>query len=199
MHVTKAILPFLRSQGHGGIGFTSSSTSWAPLPFMSHYSASKAALGTYVESLHKEVRSLGIQCVAFELGGFPTQLGQPRDTHGPSFGSEGPTIAAYGPLYNELGEMFAVNPTEFMPGDLRRGAKAMMDVVTRKGIAAERPWAVRVLLGSDAVASVRQKLDELTKLVNEWKDVSRSTDRDPEGYQPSPEMLRFTSILESGP
>jgi short-subunit dehydrogenase len=117
MHVTKAILPYFRAQGNGRIGFTSSSTAWAPLPFMSHYAASKAALSAYVEGLHKEIRSLGIQCVAFECGGFPTHLGQPRE--------------------------------------------------------------------------------EQLKLVDGWKDISYSTDRDSQGYLTNKEMLKFTSILET--
>jgi short-subunit dehydrogenase len=178
MHVTQAILPLFRAQGHGRIGFTSSSISWAPLPFMSHYAASKAALSAYVESLHKEVRPLGIQCVAFECGGFPTHLGQPRDASEVAFGSVGPTVAAYGPLFGELVGMFAADPMAYMPGDLAKAAMRIVEVIRREGMAAGRQWAVRVALGSDGMSSVRQKCEEQLKLVDEWKDVSYSTDRD---------------------
>ncbi|KAH0542441.1 hypothetical protein FGG08_003196 [Glutinoglossum americanum] len=197
MHVTQAILPFLRAQGHGCIGFTSSSTAWAPLPFMSHYAASKAALSVYVESLHKEVRPLGIQCVAFECGGFPTHLGQPRDAGEAGFGSAGPAVAAYGPLFGELVGMFAADPMAHMPGDLAKAATAVVDIIKREGMAAGRPWAVRVALGSDGMGSVRQKCEEQLKLVDGWKDVSYSTDRDGQRVVTSKEMLKFTSILET--
>jgi len=197
MHVTKAILPYFRAQGRGRIGFTSSSTAWAPLPFMSHYAASKAALSVYVESLHKEVRSLGIQCVAFECGGFPTHLGQPRDTSEAAFGSIGPAIAAYGPLFGELVGMFAADPMAHMPGDLAKATMAIVDVIQRNGMAAGRPWVVRVALGSDGMGSVRQKCEEQLKLVDEWKDISYSTDRDAQRHVTSKEMLKFTSILET--
>jgi short-subunit dehydrogenase len=197
MHVTQVMLPFFRAQGHGRIGFTSSSTAWAPLPFMSHYAASKAALSAYVESLHKEVRSLGIQCVAFECGGFPTHLGQPRDASQAAFGSAGPAVAAYGPLFGELVGMFTADPMAHMPGDLAKAAATIVDVIKREGMAAGRPLAVRVALGSDGVDSVRQKCEEQLKLVDGWKDVSYSTDRDRQGHVMSKEMLKFTSILET--
>jgi len=164
---------------------------------MSHYAASKAALSVYVESLHKEVRSLGIQCVAFECGGFPTHLGQPRDTSEAAFGSIGPAIAAYGPLFGELVGMFAADPMAHMPGDLAKATMAIVDVIQRNGMAAGRPWVVRVALGSDGMGSVRQKCEEQLKLVDEWKDISYSTDRDAQRHVTSKEMLKFTSILET--
>lgn len=57
------------------IAYTSSAAAWTSLPFMGTYSASKAALSSYVETLHKELRPLGIRCVSIECGGFPTNLG----------------------------------------------------------------------------------------------------------------------------
>jgi NAD(P)-dependent dehydrogenase (short-subunit alcohol dehydrogenase family) len=197
MHVTQAILPFFRAKGNGSIGFTSSSTAWVPLPFMSHYAASKAALSAYVESLHKEVRPLGIQCIAFECGGFPTHLGQPRDASDTGFGNVGPTIAAYGPLFGELAGMFAADPMSYMPGDLAKAATRIADIIKREGMAAGRPWAMRVALGSDGMESVRQKCEEQLKLVDAWKDISYSTNRDGQAPVTSKEMLKFTSILET--
>lgn len=195
MHVTQVILPFFRAQGHGRIGFTSSSIAWAPLPFMSHYTASKAALSAYVESLHKEVHPLGIQCVAFECGGFPTHLGQPRDACEAPFGSVGPAVAAYGPLFGELVGMFAADPMAHMPGDLAKAAMRIVEVIRRDGMAAGRQWAVRVALGSDGMNSVRQKCEEQLKLVDEWKDVSYSTDRDEQEHVTTNQMLKPGSIL----
>ncbi|CAI4214299.1 unnamed protein product [Parascedosporium putredinis] len=64
MRVTRAFLPLLRSQGEGCIAFTSSSTAWAGLPFMSQYAASKAALSMYAECLHKEIAPLGLSLVS---------------------------------------------------------------------------------------------------------------------------------------
>lgn len=197
MYVTQAILPLFRSQGHGTIAFTSSSTAWAPLPFMSHYAASKAALSAYVEGLHKEVRQLGIRCVAFECGGFPTHLGQSRDTSQENFGSAGPTVTAYQPLFFELVGKFAANPMGHMPGDLAKAAVTMVSIVKGDGIVAGRPWAVRVSLGSDGRGSAKQKCEEVLKLLDTWEDVSASTDREGQEILANREMFHFTTILET--
>ncbi|KAK3317812.1 hypothetical protein B0T19DRAFT_298572 [Cercophora scortea] len=204
MHLTQALLPFLRARTASGtapparIGFTSSSSAWTPLPFMSHYASSKAALSAYVESLHKEVSPLGITCVAFECGGFPTHLGQPRAEGDTAFASS-PTSTgngAYGKGMAALGGMFMSDPMAFMPGDLGKVARGMVDVLKREGVAEGRPWAVRVLFGSDAFDSVRQKCEEMLRLTGEWKDVSYGTDRDGYGHVTRRDYLEFVSILE---
>ncbi|KAK3944546.1 3-oxoacyl-reductase [Diplogelasinospora grovesii] len=201
MTLTSLLLPLLRSssaqQHHGStIGFTSSSAGYVPLPFMSHYAASKAALSTYVESLHREVSPLGINCVAFECGGFPTHLGQPRHPSASVFGTEGTSIPeAYGPGLGRLAGMFAADPMAYMPGDLVRIPSVIYDIMTRTGVAEHKPWGVRVLLGSDAYDSVKQKCEEMLTVMEEWKDVSKSTDR--EGFGGTKEeYLKFVSILD---
>jgi len=196
MRVTQAILPHFRRQGHGRIGFTSSSTASAPLPFMSHYAASKAALSAYVEGLDREVRPLGIRCVAIECGGFPTHLGQPRNPDQSGFGSNGPAIEAYQPLFAELVGNFATDPMGHMPGDLTKAANRISDVLKREGMAAGRPWVPRLALGSDGWASMKQKCDELLVIVGGWKNVSVSTDREGQKVASVEEMSKFTSILE---
>ncbi|KAI5465287.1 hypothetical protein BGZ63DRAFT_460084 [Mariannaea sp. PMI_226] len=195
MNVTRAILPHFRAQGHGRIGFTSSSSAWGPLPFMSHYAASKAALSTYVESLHKEVRPFGISCVDFMCGGFPTNLGQPRETGQAAFGSEGTGLAAYTYLLGELVGMFASDPMSFMPGDLKKVATVVVDIIKGEGVAAGKPWAVSVALGSDSFNSGKQKVEEQLKLLQEWKDVSYATDRDSHDHITSKQYLEFASML----
>jgi len=160
---------------------------------MSHYTASKAALSSYVESLHKEVSPLGIKCVAFECGGFPTHLGQARpDTttttttttttpgsDGEPFAGQGPGIKDYEPGMTALSGLFATDPMSMMPGDLSKVAPRMVDVVKREGtLLADRPWSVRVALGSDSFDFVTGKCKAVLASTEAWKDVSYSTDRD---------------------
>jgi short-subunit dehydrogenase len=196
MRVTQAILPFLRAQGHGIIGFTSSGTAWAPFPFMSHYAASKAALSTYVESLHKEVRQLGIQCVAFECGGFLTHLGQPREETATSFGSGGPAITTYKPLFSEFFGKLMANPLANMPGDLSKAAVTIVDVLKREGLAAGRSWPVRVAIGSDGYAYSKHRSEEQLKLLHAWKDLSLSTDQDGAEQTVVQDLFKYLTILE---
>jgi NAD(P)-dependent dehydrogenase (short-subunit alcohol dehydrogenase family) len=198
MNVTQAILPHLRAQGHGVLAFTSSSIVWGPLPFMSHYAASKAALSAYVETLHKETRPLGIRCVAFECGGFPTQLGQPRDTSQAGFGSLGPAITDYALLFGKLVSKFVTNPMAHMPGDVAKAAERIVDVVKGEGPAAGKPWAVRVAIGSDGMGSAKQRCEEQLQLISLYEDISSSTDRDGErGSVANEEMFEFTTVIES--
>jgi short-subunit dehydrogenase len=196
MRITQSILPLFRAQGQGRIGFTSSSTAWTALPFMAHYAASKAALSAFVDGLHKEVRLQGIQCVSFECGGFPTHLGQPRDTGDSGFGAAGPAIAEYQPLFGKLIGMFTSDPMAYMPGDLGKAATRMVDVMKREGMAAGKPWAVRVAIGSDGMGSAKQRCEEQLELLNSWKELSCSTDRDGQVVG-GEEMFKFTSVLES--
>lgn len=162
---------------------------------MAHYAASKAALSAFVDGLHKEIRSHRIRCVSFECGGFPTHLGQPRDTGESAFGAAGPAITEYQPLFKELVGMFASDPMAYMPGDLAKAAACMVDVVKREGMADGKPWAVRVAIGSDGVLSAKQRCEEQLELLNIWKDLSCSTDRSGQVVG-SKEFLKFNSILE---
>ncbi|KAK3376907.1 hypothetical protein B0T24DRAFT_232582 [Lasiosphaeria ovina] len=205
MHVTQALLPYLRERAASApaspprIGFTSSSTAWTSLPFLSHYAASKAALSAYVEALDKEVSPLGIRCAAFECGGFPTHLGQPRSDGDAGFGQSGTALpAVYGPGLAALGGMFMSDPMAFMPGALEKVTPLIVDVLKRDGAesVAGKPWAVRLWFGSDAYASVKQKCDEVLVLLDEFKDVAYATDRDGYDHVTRPEYLKATSILE---
>lgn len=178
MQVTNAILPRFREQGSGRIAFTSSSTAWAPLPFMSTYSASKAALSTYVEALDKEIRPFGIRCVAIECGGFPTHLGQPRDDSSSSFGSNGPALEAYVPMFQSLVSTFMENPKRHMPGDISKAAATFFDIIKSQGSCTDRPWAVRVAVGSDAMIWTQRRCEQQLQLADSWSKISARSDAD---------------------
>ncbi|KAK7432175.1 hypothetical protein QQZ08_001120 [Neonectria magnoliae] len=194
MRVTRAILPLLRAQGRGCIAFTSSSSAWAPLPFMSHYASSKAALSAYVEGLHKENFSLGIRCVAIECGGIPTSLGQSREEGKDVFSP--PAVDAHLPLFGEMMDLFGRTPMDVMPGDVVKVAKSIVDIVKREGVAEGRPWTIRVPLGSDGWAYAAQKCEEHTKVLNDWKSVSFDTDRDGPRASTTNLMHKFTTVLD---
>ncbi|KAK3953293.1 hypothetical protein QBC32DRAFT_210480, partial [Pseudoneurospora amorphoporcata] len=175
------------------IAYTSSTAAWTSLPFMGTYSASKAALSSYAESLHKELRPLGIRCVSIECGGFSTNLGQPRPEADSAFGTEGTSLPeVYGPLLAKVGGMFMSDRLKFIPGDLGRVGTAIVDIVLKE------EGVVGVLLGSDAYESVVQKCEEMVQVAAEWKAVSFGTDRkeDFDGKTDSKRYLKLTSIVE---
>ncbi|KAL6882235.1 hypothetical protein HDV57DRAFT_521336, partial [Trichoderma longibrachiatum] len=186
LHMSQAILPYFRAQGHGTIAFTFSGCAWGALPYLSHYCMTKAALGSFAESLHKEVSHMGIKCVAFDLGGFPTRLAQPRD--GDEAGGdaavkpdevsfpEAPVSEPYAETFREYLGLFLPDPSWTIPGDPDKAASAMVDVILRQEAAAGHSWAVRVVLGSDCLTYVMKRRQEELKLLDKWQDVSLSTD-----------------------
>ncbi|KAH7313618.1 hypothetical protein B0I35DRAFT_480295 [Stachybotrys elegans] len=177
LEVTRAILPFFREQGSGCITFTSSSQVWGNMPYTSIYSMAKSAISSFAESLHKEVSSLGIRCVAFEVGGVATRIFEPRQkdqTEGQNTTS-GPS-EAYAP--GMAGVSNAMAQWGAPPGDVVKTAKAMVDVVTGEGKAAGKVWSSRIVLGSDAVAWARLKQQQASLVTDRWEDVSVGTDRD---------------------
>ena len=71
---TRAVIPSMRSQGKGRILFVSSLGGLFPLPFQGFYSASKAALTSFSDSLGLEVTPFGIQTCALLLNDVKTEF-----------------------------------------------------------------------------------------------------------------------------
>ncbi|KAK0735998.1 hypothetical protein B0T21DRAFT_411208 [Apiosordaria backusii] len=181
-----------RERGCGGVHLELNSLD--PLPFMSHYAASKAALSTYIESLDKEVSGFGIKVVGFECGGCVTNLGQPRDTNHAAGLLEQQTETVYGEGLGRLVGMFMRDAMAYMPGDSAKVAKVMVETVEklRKG---EEKVPVRLVLGSDAWESVKQKVEETGKVLETWREVSWGTDREGVRGGAESDYLRAVSIL----
>jgi NAD(P)-dependent dehydrogenase (short-subunit alcohol dehydrogenase family) len=72
--LNRAVLPVMRSQGHGHIVTIGSIAGFLPTPFNAFYSASKHALEGYTESLSYEVIPFGVCCVLIQPGFIHTEL-----------------------------------------------------------------------------------------------------------------------------
>jgi NAD(P)-dependent dehydrogenase (short-subunit alcohol dehydrogenase family) len=70
----RAVLPIMRTQGHGRIVTVGSIAGFIPTPFDAFYCASKHALEGYIETLANEVAPLGVRCVLIEPGFIKTEL-----------------------------------------------------------------------------------------------------------------------------
>ncbi len=68
----RALLPIMRAQGHGRLLVVGSLAGRAPIPFQSHYSASKAALEATVLAMRNELRGHGVDVVLIEPGDIST-------------------------------------------------------------------------------------------------------------------------------
>lgn len=193
IRVTQAILPLFRSQGHGSIAFIGAGVAWGPIAFLAHYSAAKSALNSFAEGLRKELRGQNIQCTILEPGGFASQLGLPREGSVEGFGKYQPSVQAYAELFAETMGAFVNEIAPNIPGDLLKMAHTIVDLVGSGVMADKLP--VRVVLGSDALAVVKQKCTEQVKLLGESEDVSRRTDQDSANALSYDATLRLTSML----
>ena len=77
IRMTKAVLPYMRAQGHGRIINISSVAGFVPQPYMAVYVASKHAVEGFSESVDHEVREHGIRVLLVE----PANTNTPFDTN----------------------------------------------------------------------------------------------------------------------
>ncbi|KAK3988978.1 hypothetical protein QBC44DRAFT_328523 [Cladorrhinum sp. PSN332] len=188
---TQAVLPHMRAAHTGTVAFIGAGLGWVSLPFLTHYSLTKASLTMFAEGLQKEIGPLGLRSVIFEPGGFESRLAEGRE--GDPFGAP-PQIEDYVPLF---GKIFGGNALAHgVPGDITKLPNAVIDVVKGEGLAKGRPFPLRVLLGSDTLDAVRQKLDEQSQLIHTWEDVTLSVVK--EGRRETgPWLLDNCSILKN--
>ncbi|MNF06517.1 short chain dehydrogenase [compost metagenome] len=62
------------------------------------------------------------------------------------------------------------------PGDPKKLAERVVDVVTGTGVAEGREMPFRLPLGTDAFSYILDKCDEVKKQIEPWEDVIKSTD-----------------------
>lgn len=161
--VIKAALPSMRERGTGTIVNVSSIAARLAMPGSAFYSASKFALEGLSDALRREVEPLGLRVLMVEPGAFRT------DFAGRSLRGESGGIAAYdGNAGARRKGSDATDGTQ--PGDPDRAARVIMETVARD----ELP--VRLLLGSDAVSIVGEEIERQRAEIEEWRDVSRTTD-----------------------
>ncbi|KAK3387886.1 hypothetical protein B0H63DRAFT_542363 [Podospora didyma] len=186
---TQAVLPHMRAAKRGTVVFIGAGLGWAPLPFFTYYSLTKAALTMFAEGLQKEVAPLGLRSVIFEPGGFESRLAAPRDGE-PSGGK--PNVEDYLPLF---GKIFGGGRPQ-MQGDITKLPDTIIDVVKGEGLAKGRPLPMRVILGPDALDVIRQKCSEQLEMIDAWEDVTLSTML--EGRRETPRgLLKSCSVMSN--
>ncbi|KAI2621618.1 NAD(P)-binding protein [Hypoxylon sp. NC1633] len=176
MNMTRNVLHHMRPQRQGVIANFGSLGSWRGGPAFSYYASTKWAVSGFTESLQSELKPLGIAAVAIEPGYFRT-----------GFLNEGGgnRIAAANPLTEEYKDS-AVPATKAMlhtvdnsqPGDVVKGAKVIVDVLTQTGVAEGREIPIRLPLGRDVLQVIRGKMESTEALLKDWEEVIVSTDHD---------------------
>lgn len=133
-----------------------------------------------VESMNKELSGFGIKCIIFELGFYRTQVFSDRN-----FRFNTPNIPAYAE-FNKMVKAFIQATHNNQPGDAKKAVERMIDVVKGEGMAEEKggEFPLRMPLGTDGLAAVREKCLATLKICEEWEKIITSTDVDNLGEVP---------------
>lgn len=162
----RAVLPVMRRQRRGHIINISSVGGLLGSPGWGVYCSTKFAMEGFSEALAKEVRPLGIWVTIVEPGYFRTDF-----LDASSLGTEETIIDDYAATAGAV-RAHAADINHSQPGDPVKAAAAIVDIAA----AAEPP--VHLLLGSDCVAAVANKIAELQADIDTWRQLSLSTDLD---------------------
>ncbi len=161
--VMKAFVPFMRRRRGGRIINVTSMGGYITMPGIAYYCGSKFALEGISETLAREVRDFGIAVTAVAPGSFRT------DWAGRSMVRSTRSIADYDALFAPIRQARIDNSGKQL-GDPDKAARVVMDLVQM-----ENP-PEHLLIGSDALALVRAKLEATLANLAAYESVSRSTD-----------------------
>jgi NAD(P)-dependent dehydrogenase (short-subunit alcohol dehydrogenase family) len=161
--VTKAFVPYFRKRRAGHILNITSMGGTITMPGIAYYCASKFALEGISDTLSKELRPFNIFVTAVAPGSFRT------DWAGRSMQRTPRSIADYDASFDPVRKAREEKSGKQL-GDPRKAAQAMLQV-----IASPAPPA-HLLLGSDALGLVRDKLNHMANEIDQWEALTRSTD-----------------------
>ncbi|ORY54565.1 uncharacterized protein BCR38DRAFT_453503 [Pseudomassariella vexata] len=172
-------IALLRPRGQEHVGVIAnfgSMASWGGGPGYAYYSATKWAISGFTESLYEEVAPLGIRGIVIEPGYFRTGF---LSTGGGNMLRVEKQMAEE---YKTTGvgglETMLAQANDNQPGDVAKGAKVIVDVLTQTGVGAGREIPMRLLLGPDCVEAVRSKMARTEATIKEWEHVSLGTDHE---------------------
>jgi NAD(P)-dependent dehydrogenase (short-subunit alcohol dehydrogenase family) len=159
----KAVLPSMRKRRAGHIVNVTSMGGFITMPGIAFYCGSKFALEGISEVLAKEVKGFGIKVTAIAPGSFRT------DWAGRSMVRADRSISDYDALFEPIRQARQAKSGK-QAGDPSKAAQVLLRIVT-----SQNP-PVHLLLGTDAVTLVREKIEALKNEIAEWEEISRSTD-----------------------
>jgi NAD(P)-dependent dehydrogenase (short-subunit alcohol dehydrogenase family) len=159
----KAVLPFMRTRRSGHIINITSMGGFITMPGIAYYCGSKFALEGISETLAKEVAGFGIKVTAVAPGSFRT------DWAGRSMVRSSRSIADYDAVIDPIRAARQAKSGQQI-GNPAQAAQVLLSI-------ANSPSApTHLLLGSDAVKLVREKIAAMSDEIAAWEEVSTSTD-----------------------
>ncbi|MGO4578100.1 oxidoreductase [Cupriavidus sp. 2TAF22] len=166
LSVTRAVLPTMRAQSSGHVINISSIGGYVAYPGWGVYGATKFALEGITEALRVELAPLGIHATVVEPGFFRTDF-----LESSSMVPTASRIDAYEQTVGAMRTMMAA-ANHKQPGDPRKLSTAILQLAD----SAEPP--LRLPLGSDTVAKIREINQSVEAELAQWEEVAMSTDHD---------------------
>jgi NAD(P)-dependent dehydrogenase (short-subunit alcohol dehydrogenase family) len=166
LNVTWAVLPSMRAAGSGRLFNISSLAGLLAGQTGSMYCASKFALEGFSESLARELLPFGIFVTIVEPGPFRTDFLTPQSLH-----QRHTPLAVYDARRAESQAGVEARHGR-QPGDPHKLARAIIQ------LAAEPNPPLRFVAGSIAMDATLSKLDSVRAGIDQWRDLSVSTDGD---------------------
>ncbi|MGA7919677.1 MAG: oxidoreductase [Candidatus Acidiferrales bacterium] len=164
LNVTRAVLPRMRKQRSGHIINMSSVAGFSAFPGWGLYASTKFAVEGITEGLHEELAPLGIHATAVEPGMFRTDF-----LDGSSLTRTARQISDYEETVGKTRET-AEQRNHQQPGDPKKLAQALIEIVN----APDPP--LRLPLGKDTLERLEQKLEQVKRETEQWRNLSASTD-----------------------
>jgi len=160
MNVTNAILPHMRMRRDGTIVFIGSRSAYrSQMVGLASYSASKAVLHSYGETLAAELEEFNVRVMIVVPGGFATKFNAPTRSGSP--------LEGYEVVRNCLDELVP-KYVKIPKSDPILGMEALVDVVRGEGRAACRGLTpLWLFLGEDSMQDVRTRPTELLSTLEE--------------------------------
>jgi NAD(P)-dependent dehydrogenase (short-subunit alcohol dehydrogenase family) len=166
LRVTRSVLPHMRHQRSGHVMNVSSIGGYASYPGWGVYCATKFAVEALTESLAYELAPIGVHATVIEPGFFRTDF-----LDASSLVSTTAQIGDYAETVGEMRVLMA-GANHKQPGDPKKLSKAILLLADT-----DKP-PVRLPLGTDTAAKLREKNRYVEQELTAWEHVTVSTDHD---------------------
>lgn len=182
MRTIKAFLPGMRGQevdattgNRGTVVAFGSLGSWEGGATYSAYAMTKWSCSALMESLAAELSPFKIRSTVIEPGYFRTGFLNP----GAKISSQ-VRLPAYEDASTPTGQIRAALKTidSNQPGDVVKGSKVAVEILTGTGVAEGKSLPVRIVLGPDCEQTIKNKINNTLSILDEWQDAIRSTNHE---------------------
>jgi NAD(P)-dependent dehydrogenase (short-subunit alcohol dehydrogenase family) len=174
LNLYRAVLPHLRTQGHGTLVTVGSMAAWYPMNSCNLYNASKAALRWATLGLAEEIKGFGIRHCLVEPGFFRTGLLN-RDANNIAGTAPAARLREYDAMNAVTDEALREYDGKQL-GNPVRGCEIIYEVVTSTGVAEGKDLPGFLPLGSDACEQIAKAANQTLAEIEEWREVSGLSD-----------------------